>query len=316
MFAARFPLVLVVAIVVPSVSLSDDGASKAQRRSVSARVVHAVGEGAGIRAKKQPGKFTVPEGHTATNFKYSFRDPTSNRTLDKLTASSIYSVSEERYVSEAADSPDFALPPGEYKFIVGGGPGASGSLSFDIAPGHAKADDEELAKTADRVIDVVVWNEANAKVKTHQTYYVHGNKVTGRFDQTYPELAIRRQNGTKSVEFEAPRHQGTFEGSISGNVITGTWKATYLPQRVRFTHPEGSKHLRMDDGETTSNTRTVLQKDGTLSQTATGSGVSRSTWVGPPLHPSLPRQTSHEYEFSVPSERLPKPSTGTWKNRK
>ena len=315
MFAARLPLALLVSVFITTVAPSAEEESKVERRSVSARVDNAVGEGVGIHATKQPGEFTVPEGHTATNFKFSFHDPKSGRRLDTLSGSNIYSLTEKRYITEAADNSGLELPPGKYKFVVGGSPGASGTLSFDVGPGQAVKDDEELAKNADRIIDVLVWYDAAAEVKTHQTYYIQGTKVVGRFDQTYPSLAGRYQNGKKSTEFEAPRQQGTFEGSISGNVITGTWKVTRLPQRVVHTHPEGSKHLRMDDGEMTLNTRTVLANDGTISETVKGTGVSRSKWVGPPLHPSLPRQTSNEYNVNVPSEHLPNPKTGTWKDR-
>jgi len=315
MFPARWPLALLVAVSIPTVARSTGEEDKVERRSVSARVVQAVGEGVGIRAKKVPGEFTIPEGQTARNFRYRFQDPKSNLKLDKLTGSSIYSVSEKRYITEAADNAGLELPAGKYKFVVGGSPGATGTLSFDVGPGHAGTTDDELAKNADRVIDVVMWNDASKEVKTHQTYYIRGSEVAGRFDQTYPSLAFTHQNGKKKAEFEAPRHQGTFEGSISGNVITGTWKVTYLPQRVVFTHPEGSKHLRMDDGGLTLSTRTVLANDGTISEIAKGAGTSRSTWVGPPLHPSLPRQTSNEYDVNVPSKHLPDPNTGTWKER-
>ena len=109
-------------------------AQKMEHRSVSARVVSTLSEGTGIRAKKIPGEFTILEGSTATNFKYHFHDPKTNVKLDKLSGSSIYSVSKGRYVIGAANSPDFSLPPGRYKFVVGGSPGAYGSLSFDVGP--------------------------------------------------------------------------------------------------------------------------------------------------------------------------------------
>ena len=74
---------------------------------------------------------------TARNFKYRFHDPKSKTKLDKLTKSSIYSITEKRYISEVASGPNFELPPGKYKFVVGGRPGAYGSLSFDVVPGDS-----------------------------------------------------------------------------------------------------------------------------------------------------------------------------------
>ena len=84
--------------------------------------------------RKLLAEFTIPKGMTATNFKYRFHDPKSKIKLDKLTGSSIYSITEKRYISEATSGPKFELPPGKYKFVVGGRPGASGSLSFDVVP--------------------------------------------------------------------------------------------------------------------------------------------------------------------------------------
>jgi len=123
---------------------AEDKDEKTEKRSVSARVISSVGRGVGIRAEKVPGEFTVPEGCTAKNFKFKFHDPKSKVKLDKLTGSSIYSVTEGQYVSEAAENPDFELPPGKYKFVVGGRPGAYGSLSFDVAPGNAGVGDEKV----------------------------------------------------------------------------------------------------------------------------------------------------------------------------
>ena len=145
MFTVRTILAVVIALSVQTTILAEQEATKAdrsptreeqkvERRSVSARVDNAVGKGVGIRAEKVPGEFTIPEGMTATNFKYRFHDPKSKIKLDKLTGSSIYSITEKRYISEAASGPNFELPPGKYNFVVGGRPGAYGSLSFDVAP--------------------------------------------------------------------------------------------------------------------------------------------------------------------------------------
>ena len=162
MFTSRAILAIAIALSVQNTTLAEKGTKKAdtpppkkeqkvERRSVSARVESAVGRGTGIRAEKAPGEFTIPKGMTATNFKYRFHDPKSKIKLDKLTESSIYSITEKRYISEATNGPDFELPPGKYKFVVGGRPGAYGSLSFDVAPGKVtpEAVDHELPKKFD-----------------------------------------------------------------------------------------------------------------------------------------------------------------------
>ena len=50
--------------------------------------------------------------------------------------------------------------------------------------------DDDLAEDADRATDIVLWNKALADVKRHETYYVRGGQVTGRFDQAYPALGV------------------------------------------------------------------------------------------------------------------------------
>lgn len=311
MRVAKGVLVLFIAFSLPSISLSKDNGEKVETRSVTARVVSTLGEGVGIHVKKVPGTFTIPEGSKAFAFKYSFHDPKSGIELDKLSGSNIYSISERRYVTEAAGASGFELPPGKYKFVVGGGPGASGTLSFHVAPADGHPNDAELARDADRVIDTVLWNDVLASVKTHETYYIRKGKVTGRFDQTYPALGIT----AKGTVIEPPRHQGTFTGKISGNVITGTWKVTFLPQKATFTDDKGVRRVRMNDGEMTITTRTVLSSDGTLSETGQGSGTTRVKWTeGPP--PAGPQETTDSFDYIVPCDGMPNPHTGTWKDRK
>jgi len=100
--------------------------------TVTASVGYPTNAGVGIQAEKQPGSFTIPKGSQATKLKYSFADPKSDYTSTKLRGSNIYSVTEKRYMHELDHNPDFALPPGEYKFVVGGLPGAMGSLTYTV----------------------------------------------------------------------------------------------------------------------------------------------------------------------------------------
>jgi hypothetical protein len=104
--------------------------------TVEARVTSPSGTGAGtnVLAEKQPGSFTIPKGSKGAKLKYSFADPKLDYTSTKLRGSNIYSVTEKRYMHELDHNPDFELPPGEYKFVVGGTPGASGTLTYTTVP--------------------------------------------------------------------------------------------------------------------------------------------------------------------------------------
>jgi len=189
-------------------------APKIEKRSVSARMVRSVGEGTGIRAKKVPGEFSVPKGSTARNFKYKFNDPDSKIKLDKLTASSIYSVTEKRYITEAANNPNLELPAGKYKFVVGGRPGAYGSLSFDVGPpkvgGGAKAVDHKLPK--------------KFEVSTNETYYVSkdGEQTKTQEISKAKPLKLAYNNGHIAGE-----HETTVSTSPSPNTkYQSYWKTT------------------------------------------------------------------------------------------
>lgn len=195
MFADRITLAMLIALTAGGISLAETEGKKAdaaaaheetemERRSVSAKVVSTVGEGAGIRAKKVPGEFTVPEGSTAKNFKYKFYDPMGNVKLDKLTGSSIYSVTERRYITEAADHADLELRPGKYKFVVGGRPGANGSLSFDLAPADSTSvvirDDVPATDIPDPgKISVVIWVPNRSEYKFRWIFDIKKGGVTG-----------------------------------------------------------------------------------------------------------------------------------------
>ncbi len=105
--------------------------AKEESHSVSASV-RSGGSAAGINAERVPGHFTVPEGHIATGFRYNFSDPSSGYTSTRLSGSNIYSDTQGRYMSEVEGNPNAQLPPGKYKFVVGGHPGAQGTLSFKL----------------------------------------------------------------------------------------------------------------------------------------------------------------------------------------
>ncbi len=90
--------------------------------------------GVAIQAEKRPGGFTIPKGSSGAKLTYSFYDPKSDYRSTKLRGSNIYSVTEHRYMDELTTNPNFVLPPGEYKFVVGGQPGALGNLTYTLVP--------------------------------------------------------------------------------------------------------------------------------------------------------------------------------------
>jgi len=102
--------------------------------TVQAGVGYPAGPGIGIQAERQPGEFTIAKGSQATKLKYGFSDPKLDYTSTKLRGSNIYSVTEKRFMRELDSDPTFALPPGDYRFVVGGTPGATGTLSFTAVP--------------------------------------------------------------------------------------------------------------------------------------------------------------------------------------
>lgn len=102
--------------------------------TIQAGVGYPAGASIGIQAVRQPGEFTIVEGTQATKLKYSFADPKLDYTSTKLRGSNIYSVTEKRFMRELDSDPTFALPPGDYRFVVGGSPGATGTLSFTTVP--------------------------------------------------------------------------------------------------------------------------------------------------------------------------------------
>ena len=105
---------------------------KGVMHTIDASVTYSTGTSAGtnIMAERQPGYFTVPAGQVARNFKYYFVDPKSNIERDKLNNRTIYCETTKRWVEIPADPAMLELPPGDYKFVVGGTPGASGTLNF------------------------------------------------------------------------------------------------------------------------------------------------------------------------------------------
>jgi len=96
-------------------------------------------------AELEPGPFTVPKGYVATKLIYRWEDSKTDRKNDRLTATTIYSVTRGRYVAEAKNNPDVVLPAGDYKLVCGGMAGASGVLTYTLTR-------EDLVKKTDVIV--------------------------------------------------------------------------------------------------------------------------------------------------------------------
>lgn len=98
-----------------------------QAVSVTASVVS--GSGA-IQAVLQPGEFTISAGKKAVNLRVQ-KDTIlmGNRNSSKTRSDKdIYCVTTGQYIPASQAE----LPAGSYKFVVGGGPGSVGTLSYDL----------------------------------------------------------------------------------------------------------------------------------------------------------------------------------------
>ncbi len=109
--------------------------------TIEARVTFSAG--ANNLAEHQPGIFKVPTGQVARHFKYYFADPKTGIERDKLNNRTIYCETTKSWVEIPVDSATLELPPGDYKFVVGGTPGSSGTLSFQTESSAVAAAREE-----------------------------------------------------------------------------------------------------------------------------------------------------------------------------
>ena len=263
-----------------------------------------------------PGEFTVPEGAVAGQFRYRWADTKTGRESDRITATTVYSMTQRRYMSELKDNPNATLPPGDYKLVVGGLPGASGNLSYRLMP---QADPSGLSGQAgDRIIDVETWLtkplEGGYNPKSKATYVIRQGQVTGSIDHI-----VEPPKYAHGITCDPMPHKGTFTGRIEGNVITGKWEEEVLPHKMRYPTPQGTNNPpydRTDSFTLKYEIRLTLNADGTVSQTMKGRGETRIAW-GPTAWPKEFRNKSesHPFDFNIPSEDFPDPLTGRWKQR-
>ena len=95
--------------------------------SCEARVVSGSGS---VQAQLEPCTFTVPAGKTAVNLSCERHNPKSGWSSTALCK--VFSVTEKRDMVDGAGNPLTSLPPGKYRFVVGGEPGASGVFRYTL----------------------------------------------------------------------------------------------------------------------------------------------------------------------------------------
>lgn len=279
-----------------------------RRVSVEARIGY--GDGDPYRhASQEPGEFTVPDGYRAVNFRYAWSDPTSGRESNKLGPNNIMAV--KGWVTSDIGAAGASLGPGTYRFVVGGMPGAMGSLLFTLV----KPDDPRVdGKTNRRTIDVVSWTTNYPEYKWTATYDIDENgAVTGTSDNTWDYSKMSDQTYTI---MEPLRTTGTFRGTVAGNVITGTWTEKQHPHRLTWRRDgKIQEHFCTDSGNITNNARLVLYADGTFSETCRGSSTWERQWSGNAPGDLAGKRDAWSNEFAIPGKDIPSPITGTWKDR-
>ena len=136
--------------------------------------------------------------------------------------------------------------------------------TFPLAESLLQKKKEEPLIPETCVIKVVVWPSDQPNNKYPGKYDVNQNRVTSSFDTTVP---ARKDS-------EPIRHTGVFEGTLSGNVITGTLKQTM--HRWHFWYTGGPSQALCNcerHGEWTAQIRIVLNPDHTLNSMSNSNGT-------------------------------------------
>jgi hypothetical protein len=187
--------------------------------SVEAKVDYPTNAGVDVQAEKQPGAFTIPKGSKAKKLKYSFFDPKSGRTLTTLHGSNVFSMTEHRYMTELDANPDFELPSGDYKFVIGGQPGASGVLTYTRVTATDKKPPTLPPK--DKVVHTV---DAGVEYPTNSGIGIEAEKRPGEF-------AIPK--GSKAKDFKYHFHDpksGQTLTKLRGNNVYSVTLHRYMKE--------------------------------------------------------------------------------------
>jgi len=247
--------------------------------TVTASMDYPTAGGVGIQAEKRPGEFTIPKGAKGTKLKYQFFNPKSGNTLTKLNGRSIYSVTEKRYMHELDGNPDFELPPGDYKFVVGGEPGATGTLTYTTAQGSTNDSPTSVVKDREPGTEVprngkvsLVLSVPDAPgIKLHWDLDINGGVVVGRGECTgAPTSHIQN--------YHADYH---FKGTATGKSIRGT-----ASEEISWESKGGSTKTKYEGkGEV----ELTLRKDHTVAGSEVHSGTTngepsvkdqKRAWIG------------------------------------
>lgn len=92
----------------------------------------------------RPDAFTIPRGYKASHFVYHWSDPATGAQSNRIAATTVYSLSKGRYMTELKSDADAMLPAGNYRLIVGGTPGATARLTYTLDFAE-RPDDSETA---------------------------------------------------------------------------------------------------------------------------------------------------------------------------
>jgi len=282
-------------------------------QTITASVIHGTKD-IFTQAELQPGPFTVPQGYVATKFEYHWVDPKTDLKNDRMTASTIYSMAEHRYLTEAKNNPDLVLKAGDYKLVCGGLPGAAGVLTYRLFKADAVRD--EKPRPGERIIDVETWVTdpaiKNYNPKFKATYFVRDGKVTGKIDQLVE--APKYDNG---IWCDPMPTKGTFTGEFRDNTIRGTWEIKIAPHKMHFPpHADAGAHERTDWNTMTYEATIALKADGTLAETCKGTGVSNWEWSATSPSGIAGKRDTHKFDITIPGEHCKEPMTGSWTERK
>lgn len=122
--------------------------------TVTATVASAQARASASLGQPPDGVFTIPRGYAASQFSYQWHDPATSLRSNRLAATTVYSLSRARYMTELKNKPAAVLPAGTYQLMVGGTPGASAELTYTLE--YAEPVDESEQATLKRLWFAVV----------------------------------------------------------------------------------------------------------------------------------------------------------------
>ncbi len=177
-------------------------------------------------------------------------------------------------------------------------------------------------------IDTVAWHPKYPDNKWNATYQILGGQVTATSDHTMSFDKWCNETWCCSPQ----RTTGTFSGSLTNNVITGTWKMHSAPNRCWSIWNKGTKgadgkytyaKVRCEFSQsysTTLHNTLTLNVNGRLEETYSGGGTSSTSW-GPTCYEKMAGTTqNHSWTSSWDDPKmeadLRKPMTGVWQLRK